>query len=207
MFLLQPIFAGMPAITLTDYGIERFIGISTALFVVLVVVAIPVKHCWNLTLSEYGVKPLSYRKAVGVTFLGGMLFLLILVMIAGSRELFSPGAWVPDGILSKTVYSELKEKANPANVDPDLVQLRRIAIMKLGDALRKYAKEHDGKLPESAEQSDFQPLWDIPFAAGIRYEYFPSETSADKPLLREPDLLHDAIFSLNRQFELVEEEP
>ncbi|MDR1268737.1 MAG: hypothetical protein LBK82_04365 [Planctomycetaceae bacterium] len=205
-------YAGMPTpfIVLTEYGKDRLIGISTALFIFMVVVALPVMFCWNVFLvgkegEAVFFKRLTYLKALGLTFLGVCLFTLVLVMIAGSRELFSPGAWIPDGVLSKTAYNAEREKlvkSLETDTDKNLNLVRRNAILKLREALQLYAKEHDGKLPAIIEESGFGDFWQIPFAAGILYDYFPD--ADDKPLVREPSLLPDATFSIGRNFEITE---
>ena len=212
---VQSVYAGMPMITysLSEYGANRLIGISTALFVVGVLAALPIMSCWNSLVAGNEdarfLRKWSYPKALGFTFLSGILFMLILVMVAGSRELFSPGAWVPDGVLSKTVFSVQMEKLEQVQTqaEQNLDLMRRDAIIKLRDALRLYAKKHDGRLPGSIEELEFVTLWDIPFASGMRYEYFPNENDANLPLLREPSLLPNAKFSVGRAFEIVEVVP
>lgn len=208
----QAVQAGMPMPVLTRSGTDRLIGMSTALFILMVIVAIPIRLCWNALFvpiktdeNEPTAKPLSYPQALGVTFLGGCLFLLVLVMIAGSRELLSPGAWIPDGAMSKTLYSVERERiAQSTGTDGQrgIDLLRRDAVVRLRDALMLYIKEHDGRLPDSIEQSGFGDLWLIPFAAGIQYEYFPTET--ELPLVREPKTLPDNRFSIGRKFEITE---
>lgn len=207
--------AGMPmpmAVFLSEYGTDRLIGISTTFFVILVLVAIPVMYAWNAFFAEIDgeskhFKRIGYVKSLGITFLGVCLFTLILVMVAGSRELLSPGAWVPDGMLSKTVYSVEGEKiAKDFDIDEDemIDQVRRKAMIRLRDALRRFAEEHDGRLPGTMDEPGFEELWQIPFAAGVSYEYYPEETGAELPLVREPSVLPNAKFSIGRKFEITE---
>jgi hypothetical protein len=200
---VSPVYAGMPVPVLTEYGMERLIGISTAAFVVMVIAAIPMMFCWNALIGDGNgyFKRLNYPKALGITFLGGCFFVLILVMVAGSRELFSPGAWIPNGIVSKTAFDTERERiAKTAEQSYDL--LRRDAVVKLRDTLRQFIQEHD-RLPVSIEESKFGDLWLIPFAAGMQYEYFPQDHAAE-PLVREPVILPDAKFSIGRTFEITE---
>ena len=93
--------AGMSSIVLTEYGVERFTGLSTALFFGLVVSTLLVRFFWGLLVQETEWPKPTLAKSFAATFLGGLLFFLVLVMIAGSRELLTPGAWEPDGILYK----------------------------------------------------------------------------------------------------------
>jgi len=93
--------AGMSSIVLTEYGVERITGLSTALFFGLVVSTLLVRFFWGLLVHETEWPKPTLMKSFAATFLGGLLFFLVLVMIAGSRELLTPGAWEPDGILYK----------------------------------------------------------------------------------------------------------
>ncbi|MDR2705737.1 MAG: hypothetical protein LBC02_08165 [Planctomycetaceae bacterium] len=212
LFSASTVYAGMPMITLSRYGMERLIGISTAIFIVMVVAAIPIMFCWNaLVADSTRFKRLNYPKSLGVVFLGGCFFSLILVMIAGSRELFSPGAWIPNGIVSQTIYNAEMERLAKLreNNEHQLNLTRYEAILKLRNALQTFAKEHNGQLPASIEESEFGNLWLIPFASGMNYEYFPetdseSSMSSSTPLVREPALLPDARFAIGREFEITE---
>ena len=111
MFLIlllgtAPVYAGMSSILLTEYGVERFAGLSAAIFFGLIVSTLLVRFFWGLLVLETNLPKPTLVKSFAVTFLGGLLFFLVLVMVAGSRELFSPGAWVPDGILYKIAPTE-----------------------------------------------------------------------------------------------------
>ena len=93
--------AGMSSIVLTEYGVELITGLSTALFFGLVVSTLLVRFFWGLLVHETEWPKPTLAKSFAATFLGGLLFFLVLVMIAGSRELLTPGAWEQDGILYK----------------------------------------------------------------------------------------------------------
>ncbi|MDR3197998.1 MAG: hypothetical protein LBU34_09045 [Planctomycetaceae bacterium] len=207
LFSVSAVYAGMPTPTLSRYGFEKLAGISTAVFIVMVVTAIPLKLCWNsLVAGSPHFKRMNYPKALGVVFLGGCFFSLVLAMVAGSRELFSPGAWIPNGIVSQTVFDAEMERITKLrdNNEHNLSVTRYEAIRTLRNALQTFAQEHNGTLPASIEESKFGNLWLIPFAAGIHYEYFPETDSPETPLVREPDLLPDARFSIGRKFEITE---
>jgi hypothetical protein len=207
LFSASTVYAGMPMPTLSKYGADRFIGISTAVFIVMVVAAIPVMFCWNALVADSNhFKRLNYPKALGVVFLGGCFFSLVLAMVAGSRELFSPGAWIPKGIVSQTAYdAEMEQLAKAKNADELSLETERFrAITKLRNALQKFAQEHDGQLPASIEESMFGNLWLIPFAAGISYDYFPNADSPNTPLVREPAVLPNARFVIDRNFLVTE---
>ena len=46
---------------------------------------------------------LSYSKALAMVVLWGLLFVVVLTMISGARELMTPGAWKKNGITYSVV--------------------------------------------------------------------------------------------------------
>lgn len=49
---------------------------------------------WNYLAQDFKILPrLSYGKALALVTLGVLLFILVLTMISGARELMMPGAW------------------------------------------------------------------------------------------------------------------
>jgi hypothetical protein len=57
---------------------------------------------WNTLANDFTIMPrLSYGKALALTTLWGLLFVLVLTMISGARELMTPGAWEKDGVTHK----------------------------------------------------------------------------------------------------------
>jgi hypothetical protein len=61
-----------------------------------------VRWLWNsLTRDFPGLPLLSYGKALALVALWGLLFVLVLTMISGARELLTPGAWEQNGITSR----------------------------------------------------------------------------------------------------------
>src|SRR5262245_26463838 len=100
---------------------------------------------WNALRKDFPVMPrLSYLRAVGLVSLWGLLFVLVLTMISGARELMTPGAWEPQGATSR-----LANKAAPATDEADAVTARREHLQRLKDALWEYSKKHDGQFPTS----------------------------------------------------------
>ena len=94
-------WAGMPSLTITDIGEARFKTISffTVAFLTLARV---IQALWNSCRNDFPRLPrLSYGRAVSVTLLWGLLFLLVLTMISGARELLTPGAWQKKGATYK----------------------------------------------------------------------------------------------------------
>jgi len=95
--------AGMPSVqyTITEAAKMRLETMSfflagfflAAYFIMLL---------WNYLAKDFIILPrLSYGKALALVTLWGLLFILVLTMISGARELMTPGAWEKNGITSK----------------------------------------------------------------------------------------------------------
>jgi hypothetical protein len=96
-----PAVAGMPNVTLTDVASLRLSGISFFL-VLLLLTAWGFKSLWNYVRRDFSRLPyLSYRMALAFVLLLGLLLNVSLLMIAGTRELMTPGAWEKSGITYK----------------------------------------------------------------------------------------------------------
>ncbi len=101
-----PAHAGMPTVNLTDIAGAHFEAISFFI-AMLLFVALAVKLLWNSLQKDFQKLPrISYLRALAGTALWGLLFLLILTMISGAREIMTPGAWEKHG----ATY-ELKDKS------------------------------------------------------------------------------------------------
>jgi hypothetical protein len=95
--------AGMPApIVLTDIARLRVETISFFLAVFFACAA-AVKSLWNrvLCVSFSQLPKLNFWRAMGLTALWGLLFIVVLTMISGGRELMTPGAWDHQGATYK----------------------------------------------------------------------------------------------------------
>ena len=86
--------AGMPApFRLAELARLRLETISFFLLVFLIS-ALGVKWVWNSLRADFPRLPrLSFGKALGLVGLWGLLFVVVLAMISGARELMTPGAW------------------------------------------------------------------------------------------------------------------
>jgi hypothetical protein len=150
-----------------------------------------IQKLWNYLQRDFTQLPrLSYGKAVGVLFLWGLLFVIVLTMISGARELMTPGAWKKKGSTYKLADS--KEAAAPA-------ASRRQRLEKLRTALWQFAATHQGKFPFRQEQSAIAgELWSIPGTAGVRYLYVEGMSAgyAPAPLAYEAELDPDQRFVL-----------
>jgi hypothetical protein len=86
-------------LSLTQMTRERLQAISFFAAGLLLSAAI-VRGLWNSLAKDFQRLPrLTYFKALGLVLLWGLLFLLVLTMISGARELMTPGAWEKKGLL------------------------------------------------------------------------------------------------------------
>ena len=87
--------AGPPV--LTDVARMRVESISFFLLLISLS-ALGIKSLWNGLRKSFTRLPrLSYEKAVALVLLWGLLFVIVLAMVGGARELMTPGAWDRDG--------------------------------------------------------------------------------------------------------------
>jgi len=164
----------MPSYTIADLSRAatdptsnpRRIEALSFFLVILLVSGLIIQEIWNSLRKEFPqIHRISYSKALGVCFLWGLLFTLILTMISGERELMTPGAWEKKGITHRLVE------------DPSLGAERQIsarfnAIVRLGNALKHYAEAHNKSYPpKDSTQMIPDRLWQIPLTSGQRYIY------------------------------------
>ena len=91
------VHAGMPVVTLSDTAELRLSGISFFLLTILLV-AWGVRALWNLLRRDFPRLPfLDYKRSVALVVLLGLCLNVVLLMIAGTRELMTPGAWEKSG--------------------------------------------------------------------------------------------------------------
>ena len=93
--------AGMPSLVLSDAANLRLSGISFFI-ALLLITAVGFKYLWNYLRRDFSRMPhLTYAKSLAFVLLLGLLFNIILLMIAGTRELMTPGAWEKSGVTYK----------------------------------------------------------------------------------------------------------
>jgi len=90
--------AGMPAPQLTKIAELRFETLSFFLMILLAS-ALLIQLIWNHALRPTipRLPRLNYWRALGLVVLWGLLFVIVLTMISGARELMTPGAWEHNG--------------------------------------------------------------------------------------------------------------
>jgi hypothetical protein len=178
--------AGMPMPVLSEVARMRSQAISFFL-VVFLASAWVIQRLWNGLRGDVPRLPrLSYPRAVGVVTLWGLLFLLVLTMISGARELMTPGAWRKEGLTYRLVEKEPRPEPL-ATTDRD----RREAIDRLRVALWTYARGHGGTFPPDASGTELlDELWQVPGPSGARYLYRGGQSlHADvAPLAFEPEV-------------------
>ena len=156
--------AGMPSLRLTDVGEMRLQTISFFI-VVFLVSSLVVQRLWNGLGRDFTTLPrLTYRRSLAMVGLWGLLFILVLTMISGARELMTPGAWEPK---PNALTYQLK-----SNAASDQLLSRRVKLTALRNALWDYAAKHGGALPGSRDDGDIgESVWQTPEISGALYVY------------------------------------
>jgi hypothetical protein len=164
-----PAFAGMPSILLTDMARMRIQTISFFFFGLLLSAKL-IQWIWNSLGKDFTVLPrLSYTKALGVVTMWGLLFVLVLTMIAGARELMTPGAWEKHG---KTYRLVQPPEPVPPSTEESSESVRFTKLESLRRALWEYADTHQGRFPsERSDTSIPTDKWRLPEPSGLRYLY------------------------------------
>lgn len=186
--------AGMPAplpvdpkrtFRLTDLAALRLQSIS--FFILLFFLsAFSLWLIWKWLRKDFPVLPrLSFPRAVAAVFLWGLLFVIVLAMISGARELMTPGAWKRDG----ATYQLTGDPGRAASSDPE--SARRRQLEQLRTALWQFAAIHGGQFPTEAELSAIpRDVWEVPEGGGLRFRYVPGRKAGYSPevLVYEPEL-------------------
>ena len=154
-----PAHAGMTVYDLTDVARLRLEDISFFLLLLLLA-TFGIRFLWNFLARDLSRLPrLSFLKAFSLTALLSLFMLLILVMIAGARELLTPGAWYRQGS-----HYRPNEAGSLENRQRSLESLRA--------ALMQYAYSHDSRLPPHDYVPEIPPrVWEAPDSVGTRYLY------------------------------------
>lgn len=198
-FLLDPAgvaVAGMPMALLTDLARMRVQTISFFL-VGFLLCSWVVGKIWNAARRDFPRLPyLTYSRATGLVTLWGLLFVLVLTMISGARELMTPGAWKKQGFTYK-LADEVPTAATATAVPHEAERLQTLDRLRV--ALWTYARHHGGSFPPSSPPPEIpEDLWRLPDPSGMRYLYRPGQV-ADRGaslLAYEPNLFGKDRFAL-----------
>jgi hypothetical protein len=176
LVLASPVVAsaGMPSFTLTD--MQRAISLSNltrmrleaiSFFLAgLLLSAGIIQTLWNSLRKDLTRLPrLSYGKAFGVVILWGLLFVLVLTMISGARELMTPGAWEKKGLTYRLAQDSSEAVSRQITARYETMERLRLALLEL-------AETHEGLYPEPGPSRTL-PKWleDVPTFPGQRYIY------------------------------------
>jgi hypothetical protein len=194
--------AGMPTVLLNDLARMRLRAISFFLLCFLLS-SWGVQKLWNTARHDFPRLPrLSYARANGLVAIWGLLFVLVLTMISGARELMTPGAWKKEGVTYK--LADDVPTADPAAEQRDMRP--RHALDRLRGALWTYARHHDGRFPSNATPPEIpEDAWRVPDPSEMRYRYRPGLV-ADRdavPLAYEPGIFGHERFVLLTSGEIV----
>jgi hypothetical protein len=158
--------------------------------------ALIVKWLWNFLQRDFPRLPrLTFAKALVGVFLWGLVFVLVLSMIAGARELMTPGAWKRHGVTYKLA----------GEADRNRAELRHSQMDKLRAALWHYAAKHNGKFPLRLKDAISPELRQVPESGGVNYVYC-TNMSVDMPasvLAYEPEIEGDERWVLLTNGEIV----
>lgn len=188
--------AGMPALLPTNWTVDhdRSAGYPRAntaaearwqalsFFTACVLLAAwGVKGLWNFVRRDFAWMPrLGYGRALGLVALWGLVFVVVLTMISGARELMTPGAWRKQG------WTYTLADARPVEISASRDQ----ALERLRFALWNYAATHAGQFPDERDAAIGADLWLVPGASGLRYVYCPGKSveQAGRLLAFEPEI-------------------
>lgn len=190
------LLAGMPTPTLTEVARLRVEAIS---FFLLVFFLTPfaVRWLWNGLAKDFPWMPkLGYASALGIVTLWGLVFVVVLTMISGARELMTPGAWKPQGWTYKLDAGN--EPSPPPNPGEEKLREQKLALLRA--ALWQYAEGHDKAFPPDRETTGVTPaVWETPDVSGLRYVYHAGlkpDQVPDRPLAYEPGTAGDERYVL-----------
>ena len=181
------VLAGMPSFTLSDLAGMRVEAISFFLGVLLLI-AWAVQALWNGLRVDFPRLPrLSYKRAVGLLALWGLVFMLVLSMISGARELMTPGAWEKQGLTYR-----LADEGVAAQAESE----RWAQLLALQTALEAYADANNGNLPPSlydldptAYESGDLSRAPFAYAAGSSFDGNADRVVAHEPRWFDPPVL------------------
>jgi hypothetical protein len=114
-------WAGMPNVLTEDLrsvmrlNAEPHQRLQTISFflVGLAISTLGVRTLWNVLARDFPRMPrLTYFKALVLVLLWGFAFIVVLTMIAGARELMTPGAWKKNGLTYSVRDSSIPNEAD-----------------------------------------------------------------------------------------------
>ena len=201
--------AGMPMVLLSDLTRMRFQTISFFMLVLLGSSWL-VQRIWNALQRDFpGIPRLDFMRALGLVIIWGFLFVLVLTMISGARELMTPGAgrsrgsptpW-PKALRITTEPGRTRRSRSPRGRQNQATTMhpagrRSIACGSLSGSTRS---THDSRFPVSTTEPEIpEKAWRTADPSGLHFVYR-SGLKADEgalPLAYEPGLFGPDRWSL-----------
>lgn len=173
-------------VTLSKWATQRLDAISFFALIILLSAG-ATQWIWNSLRKEFPRWPrLTYWRALGLILIWGCLFIVVLTMISGARELMTPGAWERQG----ATYRLADANAKHATSDVDRERQQRLVELRM--ALWHYAAIHMGNFPSQEQTTSPIPhvLWQIPDLPNQQFQYVTDQSASETPelLVYEPEL-------------------
>lgn len=182
---VDPEYVVRKVLRLDEAPLMRLQALSFFLLAFLLCAAV-VWLLWNYLQRDFPRLPrLSFGRALAGVLLWSLLFVVVLTMISGARELMTPGAWKKQGFTYKLADDPMRA------ADPSPETVRRQHLEKLRTALWHFAATHQGRFPSASEVTAVSSeLWEVPETGGLRYRYVPGLSAGHAPTLLayEPEL-------------------
>ena len=200
---MRPFLGGMPSFSLTEVAGARLDAISFFLAAFLLA-AVLLRWAWNRLARDLVWLPkLRFGGALGALVVSGLFVHVALSLIAGARELMTPGAWVRTGSTHRLAQPERLP-------GPWLESARRLALENLRDQLWTYARGHEGGLPSHPyDPAISESAWIGVNPQGGRLGYVPGrKPGAGRAIVVfEPDDYGRVRFALQEDGEVVKLSP
>lgn len=175
----------MPLVKISEVARPRVDVVSFFLLGLFLSAAV-VMVVWNSLRKDFPRLPhLTYVRSCGLVVLWGLLFVIVLTMISGARELMTPGAWEKQGLTYKLRDEEAAQK------ELDQWVARRTKIKQLEVQLVEYAADHEGSYPAALRDLNADPeQFELPDLPGTQYILIGGRTSTGPslPLAYEPEV-------------------
>lgn len=193
----------MPSISLTEVAEARLDAISLFLVAFALAAWILLK-AWNRLARDFAWMPrLRYRGALAALVVSGLFVYTAMSLIAGARELMTPGAWVRTGSTHRIAYPERDPK-------PWLESGRRLALEHLRDLLWIHAAAHEGALPGNRSDGTIpESAWSGVHPADEPLAYVPGRRPGEGAaiVVYEPDAYGPVRFALQEDGAVVKLSP
>jgi hypothetical protein len=152
--------------------------------------AFAVQRLWNYSRRDFPILPqISYRRALSLVVMWGLLFVVVLTMISGARELMTPGAWRKQG----WTYQLTRATPTTGTESDGGRDDRRKGLEQLRTSLWIYAAAHGGKFPPRETAHVDARLWQVPGNPGLQF-FMIADRSAEETgrlLVFEPQIEGD----------------